>query len=55
MSQGRSRGKAKGVQEFRPYVTRSLLLLDQFADLEGCEADVKAAAQHLRRLSKLYM
>ncbi len=24
MSQGRSRGKAKGVQEFRPYVTRVL-------------------------------
>lgn len=24
MSQGRSRGKAKGVEEFRPYVTRSL-------------------------------
>ena len=24
MSQGRSRGKAKGVEEFRPYVTRAL-------------------------------
>ncbi len=24
MSQGRSRGKAKGVEEFRPYVSRSL-------------------------------
>ena len=24
MSQGRNRGKAKGVEEFRPYVTRSL-------------------------------
>jgi len=24
MSQGRSRGKVKGVEEFRPYVTRSL-------------------------------
>ena len=24
MSQGRSRGKAKGVEEFRPYITRAL-------------------------------
>ena len=24
MSQGRSRGKTKGVEEFRPYVTRAL-------------------------------
>ena len=27
MSQGRSRGKAKGVEEFRPYVTKSIASL----------------------------
>ncbi len=45
-------GKILLVELGGPYL---VILLDQFADLEDCKADVKAAAQHLRRLSKLYM
>ncbi len=45
-------GKVLLIELGGPYL---VVLLDQFANLESCQADVKAAAQHLRRLSKLPM
>ncbi len=40
MSQGRSRGKAKGVEEFRPYVTRSLPVGAQIACADNTGAKI---------------
>ena len=40
MSQGRSRGKAKGVEEFRPYVTRVLPLGAQITCADNTGAKI---------------
>ena len=40
MSQGRSRGKAKGVEEFRPYVTRALPIGAQIACADNSGAKI---------------
>ena len=60
--------EAASMGEFRRYMMHSIhgkvllieiggpylvVLLDQFANVDGCEADIKAAAQHLRQLSKM--
>ena len=43
-------GKVLVIELGGPYL---IVLLDQFASLDGCQADIKAAAQQLRRLSKM--
>ena len=43
-------GKVLLIELGGPYL---VVLLDQFANIDGCEADIKAAAQHLRQLSKM--
>ncbi|NIP62467.1 MAG: 50S ribosomal protein L14 [Nitrosopumilaceae archaeon] len=56
MSQGRSRGKAKGVEEFRPYVTRSLPVGAQIicADNTGAKIlEIVMVQKHKTRVSRL--
>ena len=56
MSQGRSRGKAKGVSEFRPYVTKSLPIGAEIvcADNSGAKIiEIVMVPGHKTRVSRL--
>lgn len=56
MSQGRSRGKSKGVSEFRPYVTKSLPIGAQIicADNSGARiVEIVMVPGHKTRVSRL--
>ncbi len=64
MSQGRSRGKAKGVEEFRPYITRALPVGAQIIcadntgakilEVQGTQAGILEAMpkQHMKEIGR---